>query len=103
MAGDDLTAILEHIRDGAESEITHPDDECGVQAGGFCTPHGALVLVAAVERLSELADRWDVTAGRLGTHHSRHRAFKMCADEVREAITTALTGEEAGGEHRGTS
>ncbi len=26
----------------AESEIVHPDDECGIEAGGSCTAHGAL-------------------------------------------------------------
>lgn len=44
----DPAAILPGIREGAESEITHPDDECGIEAGGSCTPHAALLLAAAV-------------------------------------------------------
>lgn len=89
----DPSVILEHIRDGAESEITHPDDECGVKAGGFCTPHGALAAVAAVEAVlnligppADLPDEFPDTP---------LIAVIRC-DEIRDAITAALTREEAG-------
>ncbi len=39
---DDPAATLADLKDAAESEIVHPDDECGIEAGGSCTAHGAL-------------------------------------------------------------
>jgi len=51
-------------------------------------------LIAALEAVLKEAGKWDVIADRLGTHHSRHRAFKMCASEVREAITRELAKGE---------
>ena len=88
---DDVTAILAAIRERNE----HLRSRYGY-VGGLLALTGAKDdvphLVAAVEGALKLADKWDVMADRLGTHHSRHRAFKMCADEVREAITAALAG-----------
>ena len=96
LAGQDPAVILEYIREGAESEITHPDDECGVKAGGSCTAHGALLTVAALEAVLKLAG--DSTVMTHGHAPGRQGPIAWTLDpaDVREAITTALTGKEAG-------
>ena len=88
---DDVTAILAAIRERNE-HLRSPVGYVGAACSRSQAPKDVPHLVAAVEGALKLADKWDVMADRLGTHHSRHRAFKMCADEVREAITAALAG-----------
>jgi hypothetical protein len=97
MDHDGPTVVLEHIRDGAEAEIVHPDDECGISAGGFCTPHAALRLVAAVE--TTLAHHAEAVIEDMP---DPFRYCKTCSGhpawpcpEVRD-ITAALAGKEAG-------
>jgi hypothetical protein len=109
MDHDGPTVVLEHIRDGAEAEIVHPDDECGISAGGFCTPHAALRLVAALEAVLKLADDWSAKATEIGAQieledcEGATAGFKMIghmnhrdhAAKIRGAITAALAGKEA--------
>ena len=90
----DPAVILEHIRDGAEAAIAHPDDECGIDAGGFCTPHGALCAVAALDAVLKLT--------RDSAGNDKHRERVLTVGQVREAITRALTGKEAGDETAAT-
>ena len=88
----DPAVIVEHIRDAAESEITHPDDECSVEAGGL-HPHGALAAVAALEAVLALADDWDVPGEYLNDDMSDPNApARECAADLRAVITSALTG-----------
>ncbi len=90
---DDLTVILDHIRNDAESEITHPDDECGIKVGGFCVPHGTLRAVAALEAVLKLADRYDTIPAYGPTPGARHEvARRIC-----EAISRRLAGKEGSG------
>jgi len=92
MPDNDVTAILEHIRDGAESEITHPDDECGIEAGGFCVPHAALLLVAAVEGVLELAELPEQRHYDLDGNWEGPVQIVIPADMIRGTIRAALTG-----------
>jgi hypothetical protein len=47
--------------------------------------------VDAVDRVRELADEWDAEGMRIDP-----QAYENCARALREAITSALTGKEAG-------
>jgi hypothetical protein len=67
------------------------------------------LLIAAIEAALKPADRWEAEAARLDKLAEaetdpqsriaislRAQAFEDCARELREAITAALTGKEAG-------
>jgi hypothetical protein len=95
---DDLTAILDHVRDGAESEIVHPDDECGIRLGGFCVPHAAVRLLAAVEAALKVHQPVDRGTGAQCKGCATHVTFTQWPCPTVRAITAALTeGEDGNG------
>ena len=81
-----LAAIRERYRRCGNSPDIHVNLETWIDSAND-TP----VLVAAVEAVLELADEWDRTSAERAPVPRGY-----AADCFREAITSALTGEETG-------
>lgn len=82
MGSDDVTAILAAIRADLSDGAAYPHRVMEIHA-----PR----LVAAVEAAMKLAGEFEAEGYRLDAG-----AYESCGQALREAITTALTGEEAG-------
>jgi hypothetical protein len=93
---DDPLPSLARIRETAEAEIVHPDDECGPEVGGYCTPHAALVLAGALEAVLKLHQPDDRGAGACCKGCATHVTFTRWPCLTVQAITAKLTGKEAG-------
>jgi hypothetical protein len=90
MPDSDPSSILAEIRDrrdGADADGLWRPTIAALDLGHDDIPH----LVAAVEAALKLADQWKQFA-------AAGDAQDQCAGELREAITAALTGQEAGGD-----
>jgi acetoin utilization deacetylase AcuC-like enzyme len=83
MGSDELAALLAGVRADLSDGAVYPHRVIEIH-----TPR----LVAAVERLSELADEWRDLAGD-GTGRV-DRTLAACARRIDAAITAALTGAQ---------
>ena len=85
----DLPAALEEIRENFAARSKNAQ-------GLGADPADFRRLLAAVEAVLKLTGEWETKGGRLyGFDDRASRTFDECAEGLREAITAALTGEEA--------